>query len=956
MSTPLAPVYPNPNNQPSPETMPLSLQRKQAAATHNEIALPDLPLPKVVRTRDLVALCFFTLVFVANAGGVQFAGPAAFTYWAIGLLMFLLPTAYATYWLARNFPGAEGPYRWVRLILGEKWSFIASFCLWLAGMLGAVAAIDGCILLLENTQVALVNSSFLGALAIIVLVGLAVTLALLPMRWLRHVFVIGAAIYALASLLLGVAGVWWLSTGHHPATAFAPLRAWQPSWTNFGVGGIVILALLGVDAPFILSGELRVKQGRTRSAGRYVWWGIAFSFVIYIVQTFGIMVIVPSAQAGDNNAIIVAIDMAFGPLSGLLVNSTFVFSYLLIIVTYLLLFSRFLTTLAHHHRLPAVLASVNHHGVPIWSVIVQGVLVLVNALLVYVVVPDFLAVFAHITNVDIILYNIIQGVASVMWTAYSLLLTVLPLCALHRRKIQESLRPGQRLLLWVMVIAGGLSSLFGMWETLFNSWIPAQLPNQTWFFLITVITLFSLLAVWIGSELPRMYALLHEQRSLNQREMELHTQLQDAYREQEILVLQQKELLNEVDRLYREQQCAAVTDAVTGLPNHRAVMSKLDQELARYQALYEHKPDDLFERCAVLFADLDHFKHVNDTWGHRAGDAILREVAGRLRAVLRLDDFVGRYGGEEFAIILPETDLSQAVQIAERLRLAIAQEPCIWQAEDGETNVAIAVTASIGVALYGLHGMSREELVTQADAAMYLAKRGGRNRVCIADVTDEPMAVAQGETELFPDRRAVSSTANALSAAASARDGDTDAHSHRMVYLAEATARALHLSDDEVHLVRLGALLHDIGKIGIPDAILHKPGPLTTEEWSVMRRHPEIGQHILQQAGGIFVALATIVVAHHERWDGTGYPVGIKGREIPLAARILTVIDSFDAMISPRVYKRPMSVQMACAELRRCSGSQYDPEVVTAFLDVLHTIEREKNGQVLLYTIEDNTR
>ena len=160
-----------------------------------------------------------------------------------------------------------------------------------------------------------------------------------------------------------------------------------------------------------------------------------------------------------------------------------------------------------------------------------------------------------------------------------------------------------------------------------------------------------------------------------------------------------------------------------------------------------------------------------------------------------------------------------------------------------------------------------------------------------------------------------------------------------MVALAEATARALHLSEEEIHLVRLGALLHDIGKIGIPDAILHKPGPLSEDEWSVMRLHPEIGQRILTQAGGVFNSLANIVVAHHERWDGRGYPKGLEHDAIPLAARILTVIDSYDAMTSHRVYRNAMSPLVAPEELQRCAGSQYDPSVVAAFLHVLDTYD-----------------
>jgi HD-GYP domain-containing protein (c-di-GMP phosphodiesterase class II) len=175
----------------------------------------------------------------------------------------------------------------------------------------------------------------------------------------------------------------------------------------------------------------------------------------------------------------------------------------------------------------------------------------------------------------------------------------------------------------------------------------------------------------------------------------------------------------------------------------------------------------------------------------------------------------------------------------------------------------------------------------------------------------------------------------ALIAAASARDIGTNAHAHRIVQLAEATACKLQRPEDELHLIRLGALLHDIGKIGIPDAILHKRGPLTEEEWSIMRSHPVIGRLILQQVGGIFEYLAAIIVAHHERWDGKGYPFGLAGEDIPMNARILSVVDSYDAMTSVRPYRKPISASEARAELKRCAGSQFDPAVVEAFLGML---------------------
>lgn len=166
-------------------------------------------------------------------------------------------------------------------------------------------------------------------------------------------------------------------------------------------------------------------------------------------------------------------------------------------------------------------------------------------------------------------------------------------------------------------------------------------------------------------------------------------------------------------------------------------------------------------------------------------------------------------------------------------------------------------------------------------------------------------------------------------------DPATSAHAQRLVGLAAATAVRLQLRQDEIFQLRLAALLHDIGKVGIPTAILHKPGPLDASEWHIMRLHPQIGQYILLMAGGIFKRLAPMVVAHHEHWNGGGYPVGLRGEDIPLLARILAVVDSYDAMLSCRTYydsDRPLSMIEACRELQRCAGQQYDPHVVAAFL------------------------
>jgi len=269
------------------------------------------------------------------------------------------------------------------------------------------------------------------------------------------------------------------------------------------------------------------------------------------------------------------------------------------------------------------------------------------------------------------------------------------------------------------------------------------------------------------------------------------------------------------------------------------------------------------------------------------------------------------------------------------MRAALAETPCLWQAEEASSAIAIPITGSIGVAVFQEHGSTREALIEAADNAMYFAKHTGRNRVCLAG---EEMIVMQEVLAKTGDGQMSDGIAvQALSAAAHVHDRGTSIHARRMIHLAEATARTLGRPAEELHLIRLAALLHDIGKIGIPDAILNKPGPLSQEEWAVMSRHPEIGRQVLVQTGGIFVLLSRIVVAHHERWDGAGYPYGLAQEAIPLGARILSVVDAYDAMLSERPYREAMSDADARAELESCAGSQFDPQVVQAFLQALST-------------------
>jgi diguanylate cyclase (GGDEF)-like protein/putative nucleotidyltransferase with HDIG domain len=388
----------------------------------------------------------------------------------------------------------------------------------------------------------------------------------------------------------------------------------------------------------------------------------------------------------------------------------------------------------------------------------------------------------------------------------------------------------------------------------------------------------------------------------------------------------QRELVQIRQAEWQHMEQLAHNDPLTGLPNHRVTIEYLDREIASCKRFQQS--------CALMFVDLDHFKRINDQWGHQAGDDVLCEAGKRLQAHLRPEDVVGRYGGEEFVVVLHQTDLSQAEQLAERLRSSLADHPCLIGTED--TNVPpkkLVVTASIGIAVFQHHGVTTAALLEAADSAMYQAKHSGRNRVCIASDLSSQDFIG-GDEQISKEE---TMTLHAFTAAAQTRDDRTSAHAHRLVKLAGAIAEKLQCSPEECHLIRLAALLHDIGKIGIPDAILHKPGPLTSDEWKVMRQHPVLGQQMLKQVGGIFEELSRIVVAHHERWDGQGYPFALTGQEIPLGARILSVVDSYDAMTSLRIYRQPLSEKEARIELLRCTGSQFDPQVVEAFLAELDT-------------------
>ncbi len=387
-----------------------------------------------------------------------------------------------------------------------------------------------------------------------------------------------------------------------------------------------------------------------------------------------------------------------------------------------------------------------------------------------------------------------------------------------------------------------------------------------------------------------------------------------------------------LDQLDREHAEAAVSlhDPLLGIGSRRAFDKILLASVAR--AAHHHTP------LSLLFFDIDHLAAINERAGDHVGDACLRLAATRIRRELRASDEIFRFDGDKIVVILPESASEHAAMLAESIRLNLAAPPRADERDLAGASIElpadVAITASVGVATYPRHAACAVDLVHRADAAMYEAKLRGRNQLVVAN-PQGAHALALPVDHVDDGRLPQTPIVEALLVALETRDGVTGSHAHRVTRLAELVVHDMGYNFEAVRMAGLAARLHDIGKLGIPDAILCKSGPLTTEEWAVMRQHPEIGMRVLQECGGALGALAQVVVAHHERWDGQGYPYGLSGEKIPLAARVIAVVDAFDAMTSDRPYRKAMSFAEAAGELRRHAGSQFDPAVVDALLHLM---------------------
>jgi len=427
-----------------------------------------------------------------------------------------------------------------------------------------------------------------------------------------------------------------------------------------------------------------------------------------------------------------------------------------------------------------------------------------------------------------------------------------------------------------------------------------------------------------------------------------------------------------------QAQKLSVTDSVTGLPNHRYFHTRFDEELERTK--------DIGGSITVMMIDLDRFKVYNDSFGHAAGDVALKAAARTISSTMRREDTVTRYGGEEFVAILPGVDIQtapiRAQEICDTLAKVFMYNP---------KTIFAPLTASVGWATYPVDAKNRDELLNRADLAMYMAKKRGRNCICGASELESVAAldsvlsevVAQlasadtvgpgmvatlekrlgqiansshleelAEGMLSPNSEATLEALNALAASIDAKDPYTSGHSQSVAKLAEDLGDMLQLSAAHKNQLRLAAILHDVGKIGVVDKVLLKEGKLDEDEKLIMRMHPILGARILQPIKA-FRQILNVVLHHHEWYDGSGYPDGLAGQNIPLHARIVSVCDAYHAMTSTRPYRQRRTPEFALAQLEAGKGTQFDPIIVDYFIQMMRKRQAE-NPDALEADVHDD--
>ncbi len=368
----------------------------------------------------------------------------------------------------------------------------------------------------------------------------------------------------------------------------------------------------------------------------------------------------------------------------------------------------------------------------------------------------------------------------------------------------------------------------------------------------------------------------------------------------------------------------ANTDVLTGLYNHRYFQEKLSE--------YINKNSDT-RPLSLIIIDIDFFKHYNDSYGHLSGDNVISSIGSILAQNVKSPGFASRYGGDEFVIVLPGYTSKEAAYEAQ----VISQELNRLNFPGEEYQPEGKITVSCGIATYPKQASNIKDLIEYADRALYRAKNLNRNKIEIYFSVFDSLEVEKNEEKLLNSIRTLVSVINA-------RDRYTYGHSERVTDYSMEVARLIGIDEEEIRLLSYAAFLHDIGKIEIDRHILNKTDFLTKNEWNILKKHPEWGSAIVKEVK-ILEPAAKIILHHHENYDGSGYPDGLKREEIPLLSRIIRVVDSYDAMTSNRPYRKGMEIDKALQELERYQGTMFDPEITVCFTELIKREFKKNNNQ-----------
>lgn len=364
----------------------------------------------------------------------------------------------------------------------------------------------------------------------------------------------------------------------------------------------------------------------------------------------------------------------------------------------------------------------------------------------------------------------------------------------------------------------------------------------------------------------------------------------------------------------------SITDSLTSLHNHRYFFEYFDQCILEKS-----------RQISVIFCDIDHLKMLNSSFGHIVGDEIIEEVSKIIKEKLGNIEGIFRYGGEEFAAVLKDVNTVQAYNLAEEIRLSVMESNKLQSYSS-----VFPITISIGISAYPRDGLQPQDVVEKAGKAMVQSKQKGRNLTTIYSLDTEKL-LKENHVE-FACQEMLLDSVFALSAAIDAKDRYTEKHSESVARYALLMAEEMNLSQRDKHILRIGGVLHDCGKIGIPDEIIHKPGKYGESEWKIVKNHSALGSSIVNHIVKL-PEIITCVRNHHERWDGKGYPDGLAGTDIPFHARIICIADSYHAMISDRPYRKALTKEEAFEELIINKGKQFDPDLVDVFIDAVKNKE-----------------